>query len=430
MVVLSIHLHQLRFKVHADAVEDLPEPVYRSFIEYLATVFSYKDQLYMNLEYAMPAATNILVITHRPKYDGNVERLQGYKFELTPDGGQARSMRRFAGIGRFVFNRALALQNVEREALGRKQTGYYSLCKMLTVWRGDPATPWLADAPIHATQQALKNLETGWTNHFESLKKLKLGLIKPAQVVQPPTFRKKGQDESFRYPDPKQIKLEQGNNRIFLPKLGWLLYRNSRKVDGELRNVTVSMSGGKYFVSIQTRREVEQPVHPSTSAVGIDVGIARFAAFSDGGFIEPLNSFKQHQHRLKRYQRMMARKQKFSNNWKKAKAKVTRIHIDIANARRDFLHKASTTISKTHAVVIVERLQVKEYVPVGKGHCGATRQQRCCQVRTEPRHPRSGMARIPHHAGLQTGMDGRNAVGHRGAIHQPDVPTLRARLTG
>src|SRR6478672_4904039 len=109
----------------------------------------------------------------------SMERLQGYKFELIPNGEQSRDMRRFAGVGRFVFNRALALQNAERETTGKKQTGYFSMCKQLTGWRNDPATPWLAEAPIHATQQALKNLETGWTNHFESLKKLRQGKIKP-----------------------------------------------------------------------------------------------------------------------------------------------------------------------------------------------------------------------------------------------------------
>jgi putative transposase len=89
------------------------------------------------------------------------------------------------------------------------------------------------------------------------------------------------------------------------------------------------------------------------------VGIARFATLSDGTVIEPLNSFKKHQARLKRYQRRMARKVKFSNNWKKAKAKVAKVTSTIANARRDFLHKASTTISKNHAVVCIEDLQVR-----------------------------------------------------------------------
>ena len=55
----------------------------------------------------------------------------------------------------------------------------------------------------------------------------------------------------------------------------------------------------------------------------------------------------------------MSRKTKFSNNWKKAKARVQKIHTRIANARRDFLHKTTTTISKNHAIVCIEDLQVR-----------------------------------------------------------------------
>ncbi|MBC3883484.1 transposase, partial [Undibacterium sp. LX40W] len=84
----------------------------------------------------------------------------------------------------------------------------------------------------------------------------------------------------FRYP--QGCKLDQPNSRIFLPKLGWIRYRNSRDVLGEVRNVTVSYSSGKWFVSIQTQREVEQPLPAATSAIGIDVGIVRFATMSDG----------------------------------------------------------------------------------------------------------------------------------------------------
>ncbi|WP_240462146.1 RNA-guided endonuclease TnpB family protein, partial [Burkholderia sp. Nafp2/4-1b] len=163
----------------------------------------------------------------------------------------------------------------------------------------------------------------------------------------------------MRYPDPKQIKLDQGNRRIFLPKLGWLRYRNSRHVLGELRNATVSQSAGKWFVSIQTQREVDRPVPQATSAVGIDVGIARFATMSDGTFLAPLNSLKRHEARLCRAQRAMSRKVKFSSNWKKAKARIQRIHSRIGNARRDYLHKATTTISNNHAMVCIEDLQVR-----------------------------------------------------------------------
>ena len=95
------------------------------------------------------------------------------------------------------------------------------------------------------------------------------------------------------------------------------------------------------------------------SAVGIDLGIARFATLSDGTFYAPLHSFKRYQDRLRKAQQALSRKQRFTRNWKKAKAKVQRIHIRIANARRDYLHKATTAISKTHAMVCLEDLQVK-----------------------------------------------------------------------
>ena len=273
-----------------------------------------------------------------------MEILAAFKYELMPTGQQAHNMRRFAGSCRFVFNKALALQK-ERYESGEKKLGYAGLCKQLTEWRNGADTPWLKDSPIHPAQQALKDLELAYSNFF-------------AKRADFPRFKKKGNGDSFRYPDPKQIKLERENGRIFLPKLGWIRYRNSRLALGALRNVTVSSKGGTWFVSVLMRREVEQPL-PHGPSTGIDVGIARFATLSDGTFLAPLNSFKKHEQRLAKYQRRMARKTKFSNNWKKAKGRVQRIHSSIANARNDFLHKASTQISKNHAMVCIEDLQVR-----------------------------------------------------------------------
>lgn len=281
-----------------------------------------------------------------------MQRLQAYKFELRPDEQQERQMRRIAGSCRFVFNKALALQK-ERFEAGEKRLGYAGLCKLLTEWRNSAETAWLADAPVHPLQQTLKDLERAYASFF-------------AKRADFPRFKKKGQHDSFRYPDPKQIKLDQGNSRIFLPKLGWLRYRNSRSTLGAVKNVTVSQSCGKWFVSIQTEREVEQPI-PKGGAVGIDMGVARFATLSDGTFYAPLNSFKRHENCLRKVQQAMSRKTKFSNNWKKAKARVQKIHSRIGNARRDYLHKCSTTISQNHAMVCIEDLQVRNMSKSAKG---------------------------------------------------------------
>jgi putative transposase len=134
-----------------------------------------------------------------------------------------------------------------------------------------------------------------------------------------------------------------------------------------LRNVTVSFSGGKWFISIQTEREVEQPTHPATSIVGVDMGVANFAALSTGEITAPVDAFKRHTQRLARYQRAMSRKQKFSRNWTKAKAHVQKLHTRIGNIRRDHLHKLSTMLSKNHAAIVIEDLQVRNMARSASG---------------------------------------------------------------
>lgn len=251
-------------------------------------------------------------------------------------------MRRFAGACRFVFNRALALQNENHEA-GNKYIPYEKMASWLVEWKNASETQWLKDAPSQPLQQSLKDLERAYKNFFQ----------KRAAF---PRFKKRGQNDAFRYP--QGVKLDQGNSRIFLPKIGWIRYRNSRHVTGTVKNVTVSQSGGKWYISIQTECEVSAPVHSSASMVGLDAGVAKLATLSDGTVFEPVNSFQKNQKKLARFQRQLSRKVKFSNNWQKQKRKIQRLHSRIANGRRDYLHKVTTTISKSHAMIVIEDLKV------------------------------------------------------------------------
>lgn len=309
-------------------------------------------------------------------YHRFVKRLQAYKFELRTNGAQSRQMRGFAGSCRFVYNKGLALQKGRFDA-GEPKLNFAGLCKLLTQWRRDSQTPWLKDAPTHPLQQALKDLERAYASFF-------------AKRADFPRFKKKGQHDSFRFPDPEQIKLDAGNSRLSLPKLGWLRYRNSRKVLGTLKNVTVSHSCGKWFVSIQTEREVEQPI-PRGGSIGIDLGVARFATLSDGTFYAPLDSFKRHATALRKGQQAMCRKQKYSNNWRKARHRIQRIHARIGNARRDYLHKISTTISQNHAMVCIENLKVRNMSRSAAGTLEAPGTHVRAQGPSEQIHPRSGL---------------------------------------
>ncbi len=260
-------------------------------------------------------------------------------------------MRRFAGACRFVFNRALALQNENHEA-GNKYVSYTKMASWLIEWKSHPDTQWLKDTPSQPLQQSLKDLERGYKNFFQ----------KRAAF---PRFKKRGQNDAFRYP--QGVKLDQTNNCIALPKLGWIRYRNSREVIGEVKNVTVIQSCGKWYVSIQTEYEVPEQVHKAASMVGLDAGVTKLATLSDGTVYQPVNSFKANQRKLAMLQRQLSRKVKFSASWQKQKKKIQRLHSHIANIRRDYLHKVTSEISKNHAMIVIEDLKVSNMSKSAKG---------------------------------------------------------------
>ena len=275
--------------------------------------------------------------------------LKAFKFELMPNGAQIRKMKQFCGCSRFVFNRALVYRNEQYEADKSFKFSYNKIANLLPEWKRE--LTWLKDCHSQVLQQALKDLESSFKNFF-------------AKRSDFPKFKRKGEKDSFRFP--QGCKLEQQNNRIYLPTIGWIRYRNSRDVVGEIKNVTVSRKCGKWYISVQTEFEQKTP-QPKGGEIGIDMGIVRFATLSNGEHFEPINAFKNLKGKLAKLQRRLKNKVKFSQNWQKLKAKIAKLHHKIAHCRKDFLHQTSSKISKNHAVVYVEDLQVTNMSKSAKG---------------------------------------------------------------
>ena len=270
-----------------------------------------------------------------------MKRLQAFKFQIEPNGEQIRAMRQYAGNARKIWNLALNRQQ-ELHTAGEKFTNSFGMNNWLPAWKQEFS--YLCDSPSQTLQQVTKDLAAAYKNFFE----------KRADF---PQFKKKGRSsDSVRFP--QGFEIDEANRRIRLPKLGWIRYRNSRGIIGLAKNITVSCVAGKWYASIQTEREVGQPIHPSTSIVGLDAGITLFATLSDGTMFEPVNALRTRAAKMAKYQRRMSRKVKFSRNWKKAKARITKLHQRVAHTRNDFLHKTSNIISKNHAMVVIEDLNV------------------------------------------------------------------------
>lgn len=256
-------------------------------------------------------------------------------------------LRQLCGCARFVWNYALAETLSIHDAGGRIPSAF-DLNKMLTNWKKLPELAFLSEGYTDNLQQKLKDLRTAWDRFFD--KNLS---------AEKPVFKKKSKGcDSIRFVNFSKY-CELDNRRVKLPSgLGWVKFRQSRKVDGVIKNCVISQHSGRWYISFQVEIEVAQPVHPSTSAIGLDAGISKLATLSDGTIFEPVNSFKKNQVKLARLQRQLSRMVKFSANWKKQKAKISRLHSHIANIRRDYLHKVTTTVSKNHAMIVIEDLKV------------------------------------------------------------------------
>ncbi|MBL1353514.1 MAG: transposase [Zetaproteobacteria bacterium] len=279
---------------------------------------------------------------------------KGFKYRLEPSAAQRADMVMFAGHNRAVWNKDLALT---KDRLERKIpiSWYHELnWNMTNFWKKSDEMNWLNDAPSQCLQQTLKQFDRAMRDCFD----------KNQPNKRMPRFKKKGVKDSFLFP--QGISFE--GNRIKLPKLGWVKFRKSRDLEEKLKSATVSRNGKHWFVSILCEIEVAEPVHTSNTAVGIDRGVAIMAACSDGREYIGAKAFKKHEKKLARAGRLLARKVKFSNNWQKQKEKVQNIHSKIANIRKDALHKASTDISKNHAMIVMEKLGVSRMSKSAKGN--------------------------------------------------------------
>jgi len=280
---------------------------------------------------------------------------KAFKYRLKVNAEIERQLVNFSGINRYVWNQALGLQSrrMQREKTCRKLLTYNMLAWLLTLWKQSNERSFLNEAPSQTLQQTLKTLDRAFKDCFDKRQPNKRF----------PVFKKKGMRDSFRYPQGFKL----NNNQIFLPKIGWVSFFKSRKIEGEAKNVTVSRRGKHWYISIQTQYEVADPIHPSKETVGIDVGISQFASLSSNEHLQGKNATKKYAKILSKYQRRLARKQKFSSNWKKEKSKIGKIHTKVADTRNDRLHWISNKITTTYETIYLEKLPILNMVRSAKG---------------------------------------------------------------
>jgi len=279
---------------------------------------------------------------------------QAFRFELDPNQKARMALAKHIGVARFAYNWGLARL---KEALeqGRPLPSAIQLHKEWNRWKRENA-PWWVEVSKCAPQEAFRDLE-------KALKAWREG-----RANFPRFKRKKSLDDnkarltgSIRV-TPRHVKL---------PRIGKV--RTKERTDklleliqaGKARilSATISREADRWFVSLTCVVERPDPepreVRGPEDIVGVDLGLESFITLSDGTKVEAPKPLKKALRLLERRSRQLSRKQKFSQNFRKASLRLARLHRRVRNIRWDFLHKVTTWLAKTKPVIVVEDLNVR-----------------------------------------------------------------------
>lgn len=244
------------------------------------------------------------------------------------------------GCVRFVWNCNVAIFNSYD-----KETNLTPIFKTSTELRKE--YQWLKEVSAAAIQQKEMDFKEFKKQRFSNNRKKKIGN---------PSFKKKGNRDSFRLPNQKFKILD---NKIHLEKIGKVKMIIDRELPiGKLMSVTISKNpSGQYFASILIETE-KQPLPKTNKSVGVDLGLKAFIVTSDSEVVSNPRYFRENQSKLKKIQQHLSRKKKGSNRRNKARLKVAKLHNKISNQRDYFLHNVTTDLVRKYDKIVIEDLDV------------------------------------------------------------------------
>ncbi|MDJ0732611.1 MAG: transposase [Nostocaceae cyanobacterium] len=207
--------------------------------------------------------------------------------------------------------------------------------------------PRLSEVPSQVLQQTIKQLHRSW-EYFQS------------RGFGFPRFKKFGQFKSLLFPQFKENPVT--DLHIKLPKIGAIPINLHRPIPNGfvVKQVRILRKSDRWYASVNIQCNVNIPdPMPKGHPVGVDIGLEKFLATSDGVLVKPPKFFRSLQSKLKLLQRRLSRKQRKSKNYEKQRIKVARLHHQIDNTRKDFHFKQAHALCDTGDMVFMEDLDYR-----------------------------------------------------------------------
>ncbi len=274
---------------------------------------------------------------------------RAFKFRAYPTRAQAVTLGAQVDEACRLYNAALD----ERRSAWRMNSislSYYDQANQLKAIRaaGD-----LGVANFSACQDVLRRVDKTFAAFFRR--------VKAGEKAGYPRFRSRFRYDSLTWPSWGDGCALRPIGRVYLQGVGDVKIKWHRPLpaDARIKAVTAKREAGHWYVCFSVELPEPEPLPVSDQAVGIDVGLATFAVLSDGSEIANPRHFRAAERRLRIAQRKLARRKRRSRRRLKARQEVARVHLHVANQRRDFHHKTAHELVQRYGLIAVEDLNVR-----------------------------------------------------------------------
>ncbi|SNT64115.1 putative transposase [Asanoa hainanensis] len=273
---------------------------------------------------------------------------RAFRYRFYPSDAQAAELARTFGCVRKVYNLALAART-EAWTVRQERVSYNATSAWLTGWKKNDELAYLNEVSSVPLQQALRHLQAAFVSFW-------------SKRARYPTFKSKRTSRRSAEYTPSAFRYRNGQltlAKMFEPLA--IVWSRPLPVGASPSTVTVSQdAAGRWFVSLRCEDVI--PETTVTGAVGIDAGLDSLLVLSTGEKVTNPRHERHDREALVRAQRNLSRKAKGSNNRAKARLKVARVHVRIADRRRDQLHKLTTRLVRENQTLVIEDLTVRNLV--------------------------------------------------------------------
>lgn len=277
------------------------------------------------------------------------------KYRILPTRAQETALLSTLAVCREVYNSLVIERTAVYETTGQSLTYRHQQNVSLKAWKAEHAEL----SRIHS--QVLQNVAVRVDLAFKAF----FRRVKSGETPGYPRLKGKGVYDSITFSQAQKTGCRLTGSMLHVSNIGQVKCIVHRPLVGNVKTCPIRRQAGKWFACFSCAYE-PKPLPASEEAIGIDVGLEKFAALSEGTFVENPRFFRRDEKALAKAGRKQSRQAKGTPSRRKANKVLSRIHERISNRRHNFVHQLSRRLVNRYGLIAVEKLNVQGMV---RNHC-------------------------------------------------------------